>query len=254
VNRLEGKVALVTGATQGIGRGIAELFATEGATVVATDVRHPEVYAERIAFAFLDVTDEQQWAEVVGEIDARHGRLDVLVNNAGIIGYSPLDTLTSEEWESVIGVDQMGVWLGMRAVIPVMRRQGGGSLINMSSAWGVIGGEGAHAYAAAKGAVRSMTRNAAVTYAGDNIRANAVVPGWIHTPLTDAQPRHLIKRIETFFGRQPDYEKLRSRGQLELASYLSPVMEETFRGRGHWNNAPMHRVLMSLFANAPAIW
>jgi len=191
VNRLEGKVALVTGAAQGIGRGIAELFATEGATVVATDVRHPEVYAERIAFAFLDVTDEQQWAEVVGEIDARHGRLDVLVNNAGIIGYSPLDTLTSEEWESVIGVDQMGVWLGMRAVIPVMRRQGGGSLINMSSAWGVIGGEGAHAYAAAKGAVRSMTRNAAVTYAGDNIRANAVVPGWIHTPLTDAQPRHL---------------------------------------------------------------
>ncbi len=191
MNRLEGKVALVTGAAQGIGRGIAELFAVEGATVVGADVQSQEALLEGIDFLPLDVTDEQQWAAVVEAIETRHGRLDVLVNNAGVIGYSPLDTLTSEEWERVIGVDQMGVWLGMRAAIPVMRRHGGGALVNISSAWGVIGGEGAHAYAAAKGAVRSMTRNAAVTYAGENIRANAIVPGWIHTPLTAAQPPHL---------------------------------------------------------------
>ncbi len=189
MNRLQGKVALVTGAARGIGRGIAELFAAEGATVVAADLREPAPYQERVDFLPLDVTDELQWSETVAETETKYGRLDVLVNNAGLISYSPLDTLTTDEWESVIAVDQMGVWLGMRAVIPAMRRAGGGSIINLSSAWGVIGGTGAHAYAAAKGAVRSMTRNAAVTYASENIRANAIVPGWIYTPLTDEQPQ-----------------------------------------------------------------
>jgi NAD(P)-dependent dehydrogenase (short-subunit alcohol dehydrogenase family) len=191
MNRLNGKVAIVTGAARGIGRGIAELFAAEGAIVVATDVLDPEPYLEPVEFAPLDVTNELFWPEVVAEVERRHGHLDVLVNNAGLIAYSPLDTLQPDEWARIIAVDQTGVWLGMRAAVPAMRRAGGGSIINLSSAWGVIGGVGAHAYAAAKGAVRSMTRNAAITYAADNIRANSVVPGWIHTPLTNEQPAQL---------------------------------------------------------------
>lgn len=191
MNRLHRKIALVTGAARGIGRGIVELFAAEGAIAVAADLLEPEPYLEPVDVVHLDVTDEQQWSRVVADIERRHGQLDVLVNNAGLITYAPVDTLSVEEWHRVLDVDQMGVWLGMRAAVPAMRRAGGGSIINLSSAWGVVGGQGAHAYAAAKGAVRSMTRNAAMTYAADNIRANAVVPGWIHTPLTDMQPAEM---------------------------------------------------------------
>jgi len=191
MNRLRQRIALVTGASRGIGRGVAELFAAEGAAVVATDIEPDEAFLEEVDYRHLDVTSETEWVNLIAAIEAEYGRLDVLVNNAGVIAYSPVHEMTEIEWQHVLDVDQMGVWLGMKAVVPVMRRAGGGSIINMSSAWGVVGGQGAHAYAAAKGAVRSMTRNAAVTYATDNIRANTIVPGWIHTPLTDAQPTPL---------------------------------------------------------------
>jgi len=191
MNRLQRRIALVTGASSGIGRGVAELFAAEGATVIAADLEPGEAFLKKVAYRHLDVTSESEWINLIAAIEAEHGRLDVLVNNAGVIAYSPVHELTEPEWRRVLDVDQMGVWLGMKSVVPVMRRAGGGSIINLSSAWGVVGGHGAHAYAAAKGAVRSMTRNAAVTYAADNIRANTVVPGWIHTPLTDVQPTSL---------------------------------------------------------------
>jgi NAD(P)-dependent dehydrogenase (short-subunit alcohol dehydrogenase family) len=189
VDRLKDKVALVTGAAMGIGRGVADLFAEEGATVIATDIVAPEEGASH--FEHLDVTDEEGWRRVVELVEGRYGHLDVLVNNAGVIDYSPIDSLALSDWERVIGVDQTGVWLGMRAVVPAMRRAGGGSVINLSSAWGVVGGESVAAYQAAKGAVRSMSRNAAVTYATEGIRVNSVIPGWIHTPLAHAQPQHL---------------------------------------------------------------
>ncbi|MFJ5837680.1 SDR family NAD(P)-dependent oxidoreductase [Streptomyces shenzhenensis] len=191
MGRLSGKVTLVTGGSRGIGRGIVEAFVREGAVVVSADLSGATPPVEGAEEVRLDVTDEDGWAAVVAEVERRHGRLDVLVNNAGLISYEPIHTLTLAEWERVVRVDQTGVFLGMRAAIPALRRAGGGSLINISSAWGVVGGVGTHAYHASKGAVRSMTRNAAITYATENIRANAVIPGWIATPLTDAQPAEL---------------------------------------------------------------
>ncbi|MFE7974064.1 SDR family oxidoreductase [Streptomyces shenzhenensis] len=191
MGRLSGKVTLVTGGSRGIGRGIVEAFVREGAVVVSADLSGATPPVEGADEVRLDVTDEDGWAAVVAEVERRHGRLDVLVNNAGLISYEPIHTLTLAEWERVVRVDQTGVFLGMRAAIPALRRAGGGSLINISSAWGVVGGVGTHAYHASKGAVRSMTRNAAITYATENIRANAVIPGWIATPLTDAQPAEL---------------------------------------------------------------
>lgn len=189
MNRLRGKIALVTGASMGIGQGVAELFVEEGATVVATDVVAPAKPLDA-HFEHLDVTSEQDWERVTRLIEQRYGRIDVLVNNAGVIDYAPIETLTLAAWERVIAVDQTGVWLGMRTVVPAMRRTGGGAIVNLSSAWGVVGGHSVHAYQAAKGAVRSMTRNAAVTYALDGIRVNSVIPGWISTPLAQAQPQH----------------------------------------------------------------
>ncbi|MCD4534073.1 SDR family oxidoreductase [Nocardioides sp. cx-169] len=190
MNRLTDKVAVVTGGAMGIGLATAILFADEGATVVIADLTKPELDAEApaMAYAELDVTDEAAWERLVSDVLAEHGRLDILVNNAGVIDYAGIAEVTPEDWARVIGVDQTGVFLGIRAALGPMRRQGSGSIINMSSAWGVVGSEGVAAYQAAKGAVRGLTRNAAITYASMGIRVNTVIPGWVTTPLTDSQP------------------------------------------------------------------
>lgn len=183
--RLKDKVALVTGAARGMGHAVSELFAREGAIVVAGDITPPEpTYSRGIEAAKLDVTSEDDWRLVVAATVQRHGRLDVLVNNAGIIAYEPLDL---KAWMKVIAVNQTGVFLGMREAIRVMRKQKSGSIINFSSIWGNAAVGGAHAYHATKGAVRNMTKNAAMTYVADGIRINSVHPGFIDTPLTQAQ-------------------------------------------------------------------
>jgi NAD(P)-dependent dehydrogenase (short-subunit alcohol dehydrogenase family) len=193
--RLAGKVAVITGAAMGIGSAVARTFADEGAWVVAVDVApfdrpYPLVEQRR-----LDVTDEAGWAELSAHVLARYGRIDVLANVAGVIGYDAIEELELAEWNRVIGVDQTGVFLGMRAVLPAMLGRRSGSIINFSSDWGVVGGVGVTAYNAAKGAVGSMSRNAAVTYAADGVRVNAMVPGWISTPLTDRQPAAANERV-----------------------------------------------------------
>ncbi|WP_342244540.1 SDR family NAD(P)-dependent oxidoreductase [Pseudomonas sp. OTU5201] len=190
--RLKDKVVLVTGASGGIGSSVSELFAREGAIVVATDIATPpSPYPAGIESMHLDVTSESEWKSVVSEIVKKHDRIDVLVNNAGIIAYEPLHELQMKEWLQMIAVDQTGVFLGMREVIPVMRKQRRGSIINISSIWGSAAVAGAHSYHAAKGAVRNMSKNAAMTYVADGIRVNSVHPGFIHTALTDAQAPEL---------------------------------------------------------------
>lgn len=190
--RLKGKVALVTGAARGIGHAVAELFRQEGATVYASDLAWGNpAYSDGIKALTLDVTREDDWVNGVGKIVHECGRLDVLVNNAGIIAYEPLHDLDLKNWLQMIAVDQTGVFLGMREAVRVMRPQKAGSIVNLSSIWGSAAVAGAHAYHAAKGAVRNMSKNAAMTYVTEGIRVNSVHPGFIHTPLTDAQAPEL---------------------------------------------------------------
>jgi 3alpha(or 20beta)-hydroxysteroid dehydrogenase len=194
--RLQGKVALVTGAASGIGHAVSELFAREGATVFASDIASPAApYSDGIEIIPLDVTSEGDWKTAVDVVVKKTGRLDVLINNAGIIAYEPLHELDMTAWMKMIAVDQTGVFVGMREAIRVMRPQKSGSIVNISSIWGSSAVAGARSYHAVKGAVRNMSKNAAMTYVGDGIRVNSVHPGFIHTPLTDAQAADLNETV-----------------------------------------------------------
>ncbi|MEW2403626.1 glucose 1-dehydrogenase [Streptomyces sp. NPDC046862] len=190
-SRLSGRAALVTGATGGIGEAIARRLADEGATVVVTDLdgdRCEKLAGELPGGALglrLDVTDETAWETLVAEVTARLGGLSVLVNNAGIATMNTVETETQETWDRVIGVTQTGVWLGMKHGGPAIERSGGGSIVNIASIFGTVGGFGAQfSYHAAKGAVRLMTKNAALHWAARGVRVNSLHPGFIETPLS----------------------------------------------------------------------
>jgi NAD(P)-dependent dehydrogenase (short-subunit alcohol dehydrogenase family) len=187
-DRLAGKVALVTGAASGIGHATARLLASEGANVVALDIADGDYGDARIDALRLDVGDAVAWGEVVDQVLSRLGQIDVLVNNAGIPGtLLPLLEETLEGWNRVIGVNQTGVFHGMRAVLPSMIDRGFGSIVNISSAWGIVAAGMAVSYQTSKGAVRHLTKNAAVTYARRGIRVNSIHPGMIDTPAVQAE-------------------------------------------------------------------
>ena len=186
--RLAGKTALITGAASGIGRACAALFHAEGARVVATD-RNAEGLAETKAFVDLaltqDVTNEERWREVVDAVVAAFGRLDVLVNSAGIALKGDIETATLDDWRKTQAVNVEGTFLGCREAIRVMKEKGGGSIVNLSSVAGIIGDAQSAAYCASKGAVRLMTKSAALHCgrAGYNIRLNSVHPSFADTPM-----------------------------------------------------------------------
>ncbi|QKX61980.1 uncharacterized protein TRUGW13939_09136 [Talaromyces rugulosus] len=185
--RFDGKTVVVTGAGSGIGREVSLCFATEGATVIALDISCPMPFEEsNIHYRKHDVRLEEDWNSLVTELSTKEGA-DCLVNSAGIMDYAPLDEVDLSSWRRTMAVDLDGVMLGMRAIIPLMKERGG-SIVNISSVWGLVAVSGCAAYHAAKAAVTHLTRNAAVTYAPHNIRANAIHPGIIATPLVLKQP------------------------------------------------------------------
>jgi NAD(P)-dependent dehydrogenase (short-subunit alcohol dehydrogenase family) len=181
--RLKDKVAIVTGAASGMGAATARIFAREGAFVVLTDLDEKggqEIAREignRAQFVRHDVSKEADWARVVAETLKSHGRIDILINNAGVSGSDP-DRFSMATWDQQMEVNAKGVFLGMRAVIPEMQKQKKGSIVNISSISGIAGQNFVHmGYNAAKGAVRTMSKAAAVQFGRDNIRVNSVHPG-----------------------------------------------------------------------------
>jgi cyclopentanol dehydrogenase len=206
VERLAGKVALISGAARGQGAAEARLFAREGATVVLGDLLDQEgrqvadainssAEARRALYIHLDVTRADDWANAVATAEREFGKLDVLVNNAGILHMAGVEETTEADWQRVIDVNQKGAWLGMKAAIPALRRAGGGAIVNMSSILGQVGFGGATAYQASKGAVRLLTKTAAVQYAPEQIRVNSVHPGLIDTPMTRSLPPEVVDHV-----------------------------------------------------------
>ena len=210
--RLEGKVALISGAARGIGEADARLFVAEGASVVIGDVLDEE--GEKVAaelgsaaeYVHLDVTEPDSWAKAVAQAQQRFGKLDVLVNNAGILRFNSIEETSLEEYEAVIRVNQVGAFIGMKAVLPALRAAGGGSIVNISSTAGLEALFGLVSYCASKFAIRGMTKVAALEFGVDNIRVNSVHPGGTNTALvtgvgSDApseegfQPPQPIKRV-----------------------------------------------------------
>ncbi len=192
--RLEGKVCIITGAGSGIGKAAAELFAKEGATVIACDVAGGQYEYSNIHFYQLDVTDRNRVKEVVEDVIAKFGKIDVLVNNAGITRDALIQNMTEEDWDKVISVNLKGVFNMTQAVVPYMLEAGKGSIINTSSVVGVYGNVGQTNYAATKAGVIGMTKTWAkeFTRKGAQIRVNAVAPGFIKTPMTEKVPEKII--------------------------------------------------------------
>ncbi len=205
MSRLDGLVALVTGGASGLGQGIAQRFIEEGAEVLISDVNEAAGIrsAEELGCAFLahDVADEGAWEQVLADVERRHGRLDVLVNNAGVFSSCPVDEMTLAEWQRVLDINLTGVFLGCKHGVAAMKRNAdpvGGSIINISSVVGLRGQVGGAAYSASKGGVRLLTKTVAMENARIGIRCNSIHPGVIDTPIMDP-----------IFARAEDPEALR---------------------------------------------
>ncbi|MFD5751801.1 SDR family NAD(P)-dependent oxidoreductase [Streptomyces sp. NPDC127033] len=229
MDRIRGKVAIVTGAARGQGEAHSRLFAAEGARVLMTDVLDDagETVAEElrdagydVRYRHTDVTSEADWLATVEDAERRWGRIDILVNNAGIVGtMKAADEEDVEAWTKITAINQQGVFLGIKHVVPAMRRSGGGAIVNTCSINGSVGAPGSFSYQASKGAVRMMTRAAALEYVKDNIRVNSVSPGLVMTPMAEEEGEESNRAFAaaTPMGRGARPEEV-SYGVLFLAS------------------------------------
>ena len=209
MNRLAGKIAVVTGAAVGLGRAIALRMAEEGASVAVLDVQDADARAfvaelnQRglsAAFWRCDVSSESEVQSVLNEVARRFGRIDILVNNAGVAGASrPTHEITEAEWDWVQAINVKGVFFCTKHAIPYLRQAGGGSIINLSSIYGLVGAPDAPPYHASKGAVRLMSKTDAMLYAADRIRVNSIHPGFIWTPMVEG---HLAAQGDVDEGRK----------------------------------------------------
>ena len=210
--RLAETVALITGGARGQGAAHAHRLASEGAIVYAADVLDDEGQQEAkrlaaegldVTYVHLDISDEDGWASTVADLQNTHGRLDVLVNNAGIIHVTPIAEETSEEWRRLIDINLTGAFLGIHHCLPLLRNSGRGSIINISSIFGPSGAIGYSAYAASKSGLLGLTRTAALELAPDRIRVNAICPGGVSTPMNANEPGGGVVP-ETPLGRRAD--------------------------------------------------
>jgi NAD(P)-dependent dehydrogenase (short-subunit alcohol dehydrogenase family) len=201
MGRFDGRVALVTGGASGIGKATAKRIASEGGSVVIADLQDDagasvvdEITAAggKAAYVHLNVTDEEGWATAVATtVDTFEG-LDILVNNAGIGDTDPLEATTTDTWNKVVAVTQTSVFLGMKAAADALKKSGHGSVVNVSSMYGIVGSGVSPAYHAAKGAVRLLTKTTALGWAAQGVRVNSVHPGYIDTPILGDTDRDML--------------------------------------------------------------
>jgi 3alpha(or 20beta)-hydroxysteroid dehydrogenase len=225
LGRLDGKVTLVTGGARGQGLAAARLFALEGSRVVLADVLDDEGkmaagdIGDAAHYVHLDVTSEDDWASAVAQSEDTFGPVSVLLNNAGILRFGTLEQTSLADYMQVINVNQVGVFLGMRAIAPSMRRAGRGSIVNVSSVEGLRGSAGLVAYVASKFAVRGMTKSASVEL-GPTIRVNSIHPGAIDTPMVRSQGLEGVD-MDKVFGRIPAQRAGKPEDVAQLALFLA---------------------------------
>jgi NAD(P)-dependent dehydrogenase (short-subunit alcohol dehydrogenase family) len=218
-DRLAGKVAIITGAATGIGAATVADFCRNGAFTIATDIAEPgeklaatvAQHADRVRFEKLDVREQADWDRVLAACVNTYGQPNVLFNNAGALGSGkPIHEESVEGMEAALGVNTIGVFLGMKAVIPGMLELGAGSIINTSSVWGIYAAPNNAAYHCAKGATHQMTKNAAVTYAPYNIRVNSLLPGYVDTPMSRGVTQEEAEALLRFtpMGRRAEPEEV----------------------------------------------
>ena len=227
-DRLAGKTALITGAARGQGAAEARLFCAEGANVMASDVLADDLgelvhelstEGKIISSVALDVSSEDEWRAAVTATVQQFGQIDILINNAGIFDVANVEQTDRELWDRIIAVDLTGVWLGMKHAAPAMRDSGGGSIVNIGSAFGRIGSGTSAAYHSAKSGLRTLTKTAAIEFAPHGVRINLLLPGIIDTPILGGLPQGFDEAVlaRTPLGRMGTAEEI-AKGAIFLAS------------------------------------
>jgi len=214
MGKLDGKVAIITGGARGMGAVHARTLQSEGAVVVITDVLDDEgaAVAKDMGVTYLhhDVTDEKQWADVIAKTEELHGPVSILVNNAGVVGFTPVADTDLAEWNRVLAINLTGPFLGIRSVTPSMRKVGGGVIVNISSTAGMMGYSNLSAYVSSKWGLRGLTKAAALDLADDNIRLVSVHPGGVRTPMTAGidDPKNYARQPIKRIGEPEEIAKL----------------------------------------------